>query len=248
MIIGRPDGVEPICRVLPIAPSTYFRRKAEQTDPTKRSARAIRDEVLQAIILRIWREHDQAYGAHNVWKQMGREGLREARCRVRRLMRALGLRGVVRGRAWTTTTPRGDVGGAARRSRQPSLSSQPSESALGGGFHVRRDVERFRLTRGNISGVSRRPPLTDTIDGLAPKIAWLYSSCNDDLCFEVALQKQRSPAWCEKQNVHHAPNHPNGRKSRNDRPTFRRDRIPRRYPSRVRNRFVQDPKSRGPTS
>jgi len=97
-------GVESICRVVPIAPSTYFRRKAEQADPTKRSARAIRDEVLKAIILRIWREHDHAYGAHKVWKQMGREGLREARCRVRRLMRALGLRGVVRGRTWTTTT------------------------------------------------------------------------------------------------------------------------------------------------
>jgi len=97
-------GVEPICRVLPIAPATYFRHKAQQADPTKRSARAIRDEVLKAIIDRIWREHDQAYGAHKVWKQMGREGLREARCRVRRLMRALGLRGVVRGPAWTTTT------------------------------------------------------------------------------------------------------------------------------------------------
>jgi len=98
------SGVESICRQLPIAPSTYFRHKARQADPSKRSARAIRDEVLMAIIARIWREHDHAYGAHKVWKQMGREGLREARCRVRRLMRALGLRGVVRGRAWTTTT------------------------------------------------------------------------------------------------------------------------------------------------
>jgi transposase InsO family protein len=97
-------GVESICRVVPIAPSTYFRRKAEQADPAKRSARAIRDDVLKAIIQRIWREHDQAYGAHKVWKQMGREGLRAARCQVRRLMRDLGLRGVVRGRAWTTTT------------------------------------------------------------------------------------------------------------------------------------------------
>ena len=97
-------GVEPICRVVPIAPSTYFRHKTVHADPTKRSARAIRDEVLKAIIQRIWREQDQAYGAHKVWKQMGREGLHEARCRIRRLMRDLGLRGVVRGRAWTTTT------------------------------------------------------------------------------------------------------------------------------------------------
>ena len=97
-------GVEPICRVVPIAPSTYFRWKAAQADPTKRSTRAVRDEVLKAIIQRIWRENDQAYGSRKVWKQMGREGLRAARCRVRRLMRDLGLVGVVRGRARTTTT------------------------------------------------------------------------------------------------------------------------------------------------
>jgi transposase InsO family protein len=97
-------GVEPICRVLPIAPSTYFRHKAHQADPSRRSARALRDEALQAIIRRIWAENHRVYGPRKVWKQMGREGLREARCRVRRLMRAMGLAGAVRGRAWTTTT------------------------------------------------------------------------------------------------------------------------------------------------
>src|SRR5213592_1165363 len=97
-------GVEPICRVLPIAPSTYFRCKAEQRDPTKRSARAQHDEELRAIIRRIWTEHHQVYGPRKVWRQMGRENLRAARCRVRRLMRAMGLAGAVRGRAWTTTT------------------------------------------------------------------------------------------------------------------------------------------------
>ena len=97
-------GVESICRVVPIAPSTYYRHRARQLDPAKRSARTVRDEVLKAIIERIWREHDEAYGSRKVWKQMGREGIREARCRVRRLMRDLGLVGVVRGRAWTTTT------------------------------------------------------------------------------------------------------------------------------------------------
>jgi transposase InsO family protein len=97
-------GVEPICQVLPIAPSTYFRWKAEQRDPTRRSVRAQRDEVLRAIIRRIWEDHHRVYGPRKVWKQMGREGLREARCRVRRLMRELGLAGAVRGRAWTTTT------------------------------------------------------------------------------------------------------------------------------------------------
>ena len=97
-------GVESICAVVPIAPSTYFRHKAEQRDPTQRSARAQHDAVLRAIILRIWTENHQVYGPRKVWKQMGREGLRAARCRVRRLMRAMGLAGVVRGRAWITTT------------------------------------------------------------------------------------------------------------------------------------------------
>src|SRR5438128_7653825 len=97
-------GVEPICRVLPIAPSTYFRHKAEQRDPTRRSVRAQHDEVLRAIIRRIWTEQHQVYGPRKVWKQMGRENLRAARCRVRRLMREMGLAGAVRGRAWTTTT------------------------------------------------------------------------------------------------------------------------------------------------
>jgi transposase InsO family protein len=100
-------GVEPICAVLPIAPSTYFRHKAEQRDPTRRSTRAQRDAVLRAIIRRIHTEHHSVYGPRKVWKQMGREGLREARCRVRRLMREMGLVGAVRGRAWMTTTHAG---------------------------------------------------------------------------------------------------------------------------------------------
>ena len=97
-------GVEPICRVLPIAPSTYFRHKAQQADPSRRAARAIRDDELKAIIRRIWTEQHQVYGPRKVWKQMGRENLRVARCRVRRLMREMGLAGAVRGRAWVTTT------------------------------------------------------------------------------------------------------------------------------------------------
>ena len=97
-------GVEPICRVLPIAPSTYFRHKAQQADPSQRSARAIQDDVLKAIIRRIWEENHRVYGPRKVWRQMGRDNLRVARCRVRRLMRELGLAGAVRGRAWVTTT------------------------------------------------------------------------------------------------------------------------------------------------
>ena len=97
-------GVESICTLLPIAPSTYFRHKAQHADPDRRAARARRDDELRAIIRRIWIEHFQVYGPRKVWRQMGREGLRAARCRVRRLMREMGLAGAVRGRAWVTTT------------------------------------------------------------------------------------------------------------------------------------------------
>jgi putative transposase len=97
-------GVESICTLLPIAPSTYFRHKAQQADPGRRSARARRDDELRVIIRRIWTEQFQVYGPRKVWRQMGREGLRVARCRVRRLMREMGLAGAVRGRAWVTTT------------------------------------------------------------------------------------------------------------------------------------------------
>src|SRR5260221_2932931 len=84
-------GVEPICDVLPIAPSTYFRHKAEQRDPARRSARAQSDDRLREIIRRIWTENQQVYGPRKVWKQMGRGGLPATRCPGRRPMRAIGL-------------------------------------------------------------------------------------------------------------------------------------------------------------
>jgi putative transposase len=97
-------GVEPICAVLPIAPSTYFRRKVQQQEATKRSARARRDADLRAAIQRVWDENDQVYGPRKVWRQLRRDGIRAARCTVERLMRDMGLRGVSRGRAWKVTT------------------------------------------------------------------------------------------------------------------------------------------------
>jgi transposase InsO family protein len=97
-------GVEPICATLPIAPSTYFRHKAQQQDPTTRSARQQRDDEWRAAIQRVWNENEQVYGPRKVWKQLRREGYLVARCTVERLMRALGLRGVSRGRAWVITT------------------------------------------------------------------------------------------------------------------------------------------------
>ena len=97
-------GVEPICDVLPIAPSTYYTQAARREDPQLRPARAKRDEMLRPEIQRVWDENLAVYGADKVWRQLRREGFEVARCTVERLMRAMGLRGVVRGRAFTTTT------------------------------------------------------------------------------------------------------------------------------------------------
>jgi putative transposase len=97
-------GVEPICAVLPIAPSTYFRHQRHQRPPAPRSARAQRDAILQAAIRQVWEANHRVYGPRKVWRQLQREGWRVARCTVERLMRALGLRGASRGRAWTVTT------------------------------------------------------------------------------------------------------------------------------------------------
>jgi len=96
-------GVEPICRLLPIAPSTYFEHVARRRDPAKLSARAERDAKLRLEIQRVWEENCQVYGVRKVWRQLRREGIAVARCTVARLMRALGLRGIVRGKAIRTT-------------------------------------------------------------------------------------------------------------------------------------------------
>ena len=97
-------GVEPICDVLPIAPSTYYTHRARRIDPTQRPARSVRDESLRPEIQRVWNENLAVYGADKVWRQLGREDVDVARCTVERLMRTMGLRGATRGRAFTITT------------------------------------------------------------------------------------------------------------------------------------------------
>ena len=96
-------GVEPICQVLPIAPSTYYTQAARRVDPDLRPNRAWRDDALCQEIRRVWDENKQVYGVRKVWKQLRREGYGAARCTVERLMRRLGLRGVIRGRTVKTT-------------------------------------------------------------------------------------------------------------------------------------------------
>jgi transposase InsO family protein len=98
-------GVEPICRQLPIAPSTYYEIKSRQTNPSKLPARAKRDAALKLEIERIYWENFAVYGAKKVWRQLNREGWAVARCTVERLMGEMGLRGAVRGKTWRTTIP-----------------------------------------------------------------------------------------------------------------------------------------------
>jgi putative transposase len=97
-------GVEPICEVLPIAPSTFYEHHARAKDPSLRPARAKRDEELRPEIQRVWTENEAVYGAQKVWKQLLREKVDVARCTVERLMGELGLRGATRGRAYKVTT------------------------------------------------------------------------------------------------------------------------------------------------
>jgi len=117
-------GVEPICKVVPIAPSTYYAVKARQADASRCSARAQRDSQLCAAIQQVWDANHQVYGARKVWLQLCRDGWHVARCTVERLMRTLGLQGAVRGRMPTTTE---------------SDPNQPSPAD-----HVRRDFSATR--------------------------------------------------------------------------------------------------------
>jgi transposase InsO family protein len=100
-------GVEPICRLLPIAPSTYHEHVARRRDPAKLSARAERDAELRREIERVWEENFRIYGVRKVWRQLRREGIAVARWTVARLMRAMGLRGIVRGKVIRTTVSDG---------------------------------------------------------------------------------------------------------------------------------------------
>ncbi len=98
-------GVEPICGVLPIAPSTFHDHMAKRADPDLLSDRAKRDEELKPEIERVFEENLSVYGVRKVWHQMRREGFDIARCTVARLMRDIGIEGVVRGKKPKTTIP-----------------------------------------------------------------------------------------------------------------------------------------------
>ena len=98
-------GVEPICRELPIAPSTFYDHLAKRVDPERLSDRAKRDAELRPEIERVFEANWRVYGVRKVWRQLGREGFDVARCTVARLMKDMGLRGAIRGKPHRTTIP-----------------------------------------------------------------------------------------------------------------------------------------------
>ncbi len=98
-------GVEPICAELPIAPATYYEQKAREVHPDRLPARAKRDAELELEVRRVWEENFRVYGARKVWRQLNREQIPVAKCTTERLMRKLGIRGVVRGKGYKTTIP-----------------------------------------------------------------------------------------------------------------------------------------------
>ncbi|RAK07801.1 helix-turn-helix protein [Salipiger aestuarii] len=98
-------GVEPICAVLPIAPSTSYDHLAKRADPARLSDRARRDEALRPEILRVFEENWRVYGVRKIWRQLVREGFEVARCTVARLMKEMGIQGIIRGKPHRTTIP-----------------------------------------------------------------------------------------------------------------------------------------------
>jgi transposase InsO family protein len=122
-------GVEPICKVLPIAPSTYHAHVAKRRDPAKLSARARQDAALQIEVRRVFDENFRVYGVRKIWRQLKREGFDVARCTVSRLMRDMGLQGIIRGKSIKTTV------------------SDKAECPVALGLHLCRDLDRLCLRR-----------------------------------------------------------------------------------------------------
>jgi len=138
-------GVEPICKILPIAPSTYYLHAGRQANPALRAARAQRDEVLRLQIRRIWEENFQTYRARKVLHQLQREGFSLARCTLERLMRQLGLKGIMLGKTVKTTLSNPNVVCPLDRSRQSTVQRRAPECVVGCRFHLCENPARLCL-------------------------------------------------------------------------------------------------------
>ena len=122
-------GVEPICKVLPIAPSTYHDHVAKRIDPSRLSARARRDAALTDEVWRVFEANYRVYGVRKVWRQLQREGFEVARCTVARLMKAMGLEGVRRPAVPIVTQPRPHAGSVSScPSQENSAQAAPSRA------------------------------------------------------------------------------------------------------------------------
>jgi transposase InsO family protein len=120
-------GVESICRVLPIAPSVYYEMKAREDDFLRIPPRLRYDAALCQAIGRIWNDNYEVYGARKVWHQLKRDGFNVGRCTVERLIRSMGLQGVVRGRTVKTTVPRPDDKRQLDLVQRESEASRPNQ-------------------------------------------------------------------------------------------------------------------------
>jgi putative transposase len=120
-------GVEPICAQLPIAPSTYYEHKAREAEPERLPPRVRRDVELSRDIRRVYEENFQVYGARKVWRQLSREQITVARCTVERLMRSLGLQGVVRGKKRRTTISEEKAFHPVDRVKRQFTATRPNE-------------------------------------------------------------------------------------------------------------------------
>jgi putative transposase len=120
-------GVEPICAQLPIAPSTYYEHKARAAEPELLPPRVRRDAELSPEIRRVYDENFRVYGARKVWRQLGREQITVARCTVERLMRSLGLQGVVRGKKCRTTISKDQASYPADRVKRQFTARRPNQ-------------------------------------------------------------------------------------------------------------------------
>ena len=98
-------GVEPVCKVLPIAQSIFYAHVAIARNPDLASDRAKRDGDLSLETKRVWEQNNQVYGIRKVWHPLQRETFTIARCTVTRLIKRHAIHGVIRGKVKNTTVP-----------------------------------------------------------------------------------------------------------------------------------------------
>jgi transposase InsO family protein len=187
-------GVESICAQLPIDPSTYYEHKAREIDATRAPQRVRRDRELKPAIRRVWDENFQVYGARKVWRQLNREQMAVPRCTVERLMRELGLRGAVRGRAFkVTTTSDGQLTRPADRVNRNFVVRRPNALWVS-------DLTYVATWRGFVS-------VAFVIDAFARRIVgWCAStSLRSDLALDALEQAvyDRAPT-SEQSLIHHS--------------------------------------------